>query len=43
MDVGTTLPSTLTSLNKPMSTRINVAQGKNIGQFFKTVKPKKGY
>ena len=34
--------STLSSLNKPMSTRINVVQGKNI-QFFKTVKQKKGY
>ena len=35
--------STLSSLNKPTSTRINIGQGKNIGQFFKTVKPKKGY
>ena len=42
-NISSSSSSTLTSLNKPMSTRINVAQGKNIGQFFKTVKPKKGY
>ena len=35
--------STLSSLNKAGSQRINIVQGKNIGQFFKTMKQKKGY
>ena len=35
--------STLSSLNRLIPTRLNIVQGKNIGQFFKTVKPKKGY
>ena len=35
--------STLSSINKPFSTKINITQGKNFGQFFKTMKPKKGY
>ena len=39
----TSSSSTLTSLNKPISAKINITQGKNIGQFFKTMKPKKGY
>ena len=39
----TSSSSTLSSINKPISTRINITQGKNIGQFFKTMKLKKGY
>ena len=34
--------STLSTSNKPIS-RINVTQGKNMGTFIKTMKPKKGY
>lgn len=35
--------STLSSSNKPISTRINITQGKSMGPFIKAVKPKKGY
>ena len=35
--------ATLSASNKPISTKINIIQGKNIVQFVKTIKPKKGY
>ena len=35
--------STLSSSNKPISTKINITQGKNMGPFIKAMKPKKGY
>ena len=35
--------STLSSVNKPISTKINLRQRKNNGLFFKAMKTKKGY
>ena len=35
--------STLSSSNKPISAKINITQGKSMGPFIKTMKPKKGY
>ena len=40
----TSSSSTLSSMNKPISSsKINITKGNNIRQFFKTMKPKKGY
>ena len=43
INVNINSTSSLSSSNKPISTRINITHGKNIGQFVKIMKPQKAY